>query len=591
MRIRSLSVVLLLVTGTLLAGLVILPTSVKAGTLFGGGAGPGNFTTIQEGSGAASQGDTVYVYSGTYLENVVIDKSIALVGQNRSNTVIDGQDSGVVVTVKASSVTVSGFTIRDGGSDSISGSGIWAKYVEDLLVQDNLLLNSYCGIHAFQSNDVRILSNVFSGSPGSDVYVEESIGYVVSDNEFHGDDVRIEYSWSVEISGNLFAQGLGVDLYSGNGHRIVNNTMSRVNLFGISTSTFEGNTITGGDGINMWFGYQNVIHRNRIADGWTGVHMFGCGNVTITENDIIGNDYAITLSLTEADYWNPNRNIVIYHNNFIENRWGVCDNGDGTRWDDGYPSGGNYWSDYTGPDKFSGPDQTEPGNDGIGDEPRAVYWCQGFPWEYAEWEHREDRYPLRSPFRPKLPLPSAPSGLEALPGHREVTLSWNPPAFDGGSPITGYAIYRGPAPREEVLLAEIGNVLNYTDAEVTAGRTYHYRVAARNAYGEGPKSEGANVTVPKGSIWLPRDVRLPLSEMNVSLNWTDPQPPIPGMVSRLPSQPPGQRSMSWTKTAPTRCTCTREAEERGSGIRGSSAARSECDEARADVLRARTGGC
>ncbi|MCK4949509.1 MAG: right-handed parallel beta-helix repeat-containing protein [Thermoplasmata archaeon] len=576
MRTRSLSIVLLLVTGTLLAGLVVVPTSVKAGTLFVGGAGPGNYTTIQEAIDAASQGDTVYVYSGTYLENVVIDKSIALAGQNRTNTTIDGQDTGNVVTVRASSVTISGFTILNGGSEPFSGSGIDAQVVENLLVQNNLFLNSYYGIRSHQSLDTRILSNTFRGESGHDVHLDEAYGATISNNKFQGSGIDAWYSPDISILENSFGNGLGILLYSADRCRIVNNSLSEVGYFGLRMCTIEGNTISGGSiGINLWFGYVNVIRRNRITDGWIGIHMYGSTDNVITENDIVGNKYGIELGLNEYEYWAQNTDNAIHHNNFIDNGvwWSdqACDSGFGTRWDDGYPSGGNYWSDYTGPDKFSGPNQTEPGNDGIGDEPRVVYECPYFPYEYVTPEHHEDRYPLRSPFRPKLPLPSAPPGLEALPGHREVTLSWNPPAFDGGSPITGYAIYRGPAPREEVLLAEIGNVLNYTDAEVTAGRTYHYRVAARNAYGEGPKSEGVNVTAPNGSIWLPRGVRLPLSEMNVSLNWTDPQPPIPGMVSRLPSQPPGQRSMSWTKTAPTRCTCTRGAEERGSGIRGSSA--------------------
>jgi hypothetical protein len=41
-------------------------------------------------------------------------------------------------------------------------------------------------------------------------------------------------------------------------------------------------------------------------------------------------------------------------------------------WDDGYPSGGNYWSDYAGADAFSGPDQDVPGSDNIGDTPYQI---------------------------------------------------------------------------------------------------------------------------------------------------------------------------------------------------------------------------
>jgi len=66
---------------------------------------------------------------------------------------------------------------------------------------------------------------------------------------------------------------------------------------------------------------------------------------------------------------------LFYHNNFINNNeWQVNDIGpffgldySVNTWDAGYPSGGNYWSDYTGVDLYSGAYQNEPGSDGIGD--------------------------------------------------------------------------------------------------------------------------------------------------------------------------------------------------------------------------------
>jgi len=59
-------------------------------------------------------------------------------------------------------------------------------------------------------------------------------------------------------------------------------------------------------------------------------------------------------------------------------------------WDDGYPSGGNYWSDYNGTDLFSGPYQNITGSDGIGDTP------------YVIDENNRDRYPLMKPWTPSI---------------------------------------------------------------------------------------------------------------------------------------------------------------------------------------------
>src|SRR5437773_2452944 len=90
--------------------------------------------------------------------------------------------------------------------------------------------------------------------------------------------------------------------------------------------------------------------------------------------------------------------------------------------------------------------------------------------------------------------PSAPQNLAATGGNAQVTLTWQAPASDGGSPITNYKIYRGLAPTTETLLTTVGNVLTYTDTSVTNGVTYYYQVSAVNGAGEGPRSNEASAT-------------------------------------------------------------------------------------------------
>jgi parallel beta-helix repeat protein len=111
-------------------------------------------------------------------------------------------------------------------------------------------------------------------------------------------------------------------------------------------------------------------------------------NNTITANNLILNDQGLSLD-------NSNSN-VIYHNNFINNRrqvydwsWDFPGKPSINTWDDGYPSGGNYWSDYNGTDFYSGPYQNETGSDGIGDTP------------YVIDENNQDNYPLMKPWTPQ----------------------------------------------------------------------------------------------------------------------------------------------------------------------------------------------
>jgi len=89
-------------------------------------------------------------------------------------------------------------------------------------------------------------------------------------------------------------------------------------------------------------------------------------------------------------------------------------------------------------------------------------------------------------------VPAAPV-LAATAGLAVVNLSWTVP-FDGGSAITGYAIYRGTTSGGETLLTTVAPGTTYADFSVTSGLTYYYRVLATNADGDGASSNEAFAT-------------------------------------------------------------------------------------------------
>jgi len=96
--------------------------------------------------------------------------------------------------------------------------------------------------------------------------------------------------------------------------------------------------------------------------------------------------------------------------------------------------------------------------------------------------------------------PGAPTALSALAGDTTVSLSWTPPTFDGGSPITGYRIYRGTSPNPTVALTpDLGVVTSFQDSGLSNGTTYYYKVSALNTNGEGPLSNQASAT-PSGIV-------------------------------------------------------------------------------------------
>jgi parallel beta-helix repeat protein len=140
---------------------------------------------------------------------------------------------------------------------------------------------------------------------------------------------------------------------------------------------------------------NNSIIRNNVGDnyGVQGTATLGYGlvidgmNNCAFENNFVGNYGGVRLG---ASFNNSRElNNSIYHNNFINNTIQVYQFYASTFpnfWDDGYPSGGNYWSDYNGTDFYRGSSQNESGFDGIGDFP------------YVVDQNNTDRYPLMTPW-------------------------------------------------------------------------------------------------------------------------------------------------------------------------------------------------
>src|SRR5438034_304734 len=120
--------------------------------------------------------------------------------------------------------------------------------------------------------------------------------------------------------------------------------------------------------------------------------------------------------------------------------------------------------------------------------------------------------------------PGAPRNLQATPGDGQVTLNWQPPSNDGGSPILLYTIYRGNSSGGESFLITVPLVTTYTDATVTNGVTNYYKVSAGNNEGEGPKSNEASATptAPATPPGAPQGLVATAGDATVTLTWSAP---------------------------------------------------------------------
>ena len=298
----------------------------------------------------------------------------------------------------------------------------------------------------------------------------------------------------------------GIWSYVSSGLTIANNVITEsavgIELDFSGRSTVIGNVISNTTISGMLVGASDhtVIANNTVSDSPTGMTLIGPGPGYIGNNSIFNNQDGIYLNRSNANtiennsfstnsqrglYIHDSSDNRVFHNSFVGNAMQAYDDIGQFSWDNGYPSGGNYWSDYTGVDVKSGPNQDMPGSDGMGDTPYDIN--QPFPGP-----GKSDRYPLMTRFA--ATPPSSPLVLRAKAGNGNVTLTWSPPGSDGGFPILNYTIYRGSSSGRESYLAKIGNITTYTDSGLQNGQAYYYQVSASNVPGEGLRSNEASAT-------------------------------------------------------------------------------------------------
>ncbi len=113
-----------------------------------------NFTKIQEGIDNSSVGDVLFVYNGSYNENLVIDKRLTIQGQDKATTIVNGNGSGACFEINSNSVNVTGFTIQN------CSYGIYLKSSNNSIFTNNLIRkNRYSGIYLSYSNNNVIKNN------------------------------------------------------------------------------------------------------------------------------------------------------------------------------------------------------------------------------------------------------------------------------------------------------------------------------------------------------------------------------------------------------------------------------------------------
>ena len=316
------------------------------------------FQYIQDGVNIASDGDTVFVFSGLYYENIIVYKSIDLIGEDQDTTVIDGRAETFAVKLTADHVFLSGFKIQYAGASVppfYQGDGIRIFSDDNTIVYNTITHNTW-PIYLISSNHNVISNNLFLLNTAA--IFEQSSENIFSDNILNMSYISlISYSNNNSIYNNtiiapIFPQTSAIRildssynsishnsiygkwdfgvLIGGNNpssHNSVSKNVIRGSRNGVQIGTnSEKNLVisnlitdcTGVAGLNLVYSSNNILSYNTIINCSYGIHVYGsCYYNNITCNNFIDNHRSVR---TVRYDWESLRDL--FKNRWDKNYWG-----------------------------------------------------------------------------------------------------------------------------------------------------------------------------------------------------------------------------------------------------------------------------
>jgi len=264
---------------------------------------PDNFKSIQDAINNATTGSIIFVKMGVYCEHLIVNKTVSIIGESKTETIIDGQGIGTVISVTADHVNIKRLTIRNSGyADGQSGILLIGCSFN---VSENVITKNSYGVYIKSSDKNFMRGNNFTYNNFA-LTLSNSTGNSIFENYF-------EENYSPSIS-----------LYNSSNNFLFNNVVQHNPAYGIYMCNSENNTVRENivmhvcDGIFLQFSknnkidgnivantsphalyfnysYENCIRRNLMVDNNFAFYLFGsCGNF-ISENNISRNKYGIYL--------------------------------------------------------------------------------------------------------------------------------------------------------------------------------------------------------------------------------------------------------------------------------------------------------
>jgi parallel beta-helix repeat protein len=316
MLLKLKSFILILFCFIILLGFILLPQvigikhsinfnmDITNKTYYVGGDGLFNFSTIQEAVNQADVGDKIFVFNGIYYENLKIQNSIYLIGEEKNNTIVDGNNTGDIISIIGDNITISGFTIQNCGNTPMYDAGIEIKSEDNKIIDNIIRYNGEFGVGIFlnKSSSNILKNNIIYENGNEGIYLENSKNNYIANNKIYSNGhCSIVISNSINniiVKNSINNNHCGISIWPKSvNNNISNNFISdhpgcgigiwtNANNNCISSNIFINNSLYG---ISIFSAQKNVIEYNYIFGSYQGISISFSFFNNITFNDFINN--------------------------------------------------------------------------------------------------------------------------------------------------------------------------------------------------------------------------------------------------------------------------------------------------------------